>query len=122
MPNIAITIASGMVIGFYDGFFGPGIGSFFVFIMVRFLRFDFVTGTGNAKAMNLGSNIGSLATFILGGLVIWPLGDPDGHLQRRGKFLGARWRSRTGLEVCAVGVPARGGRDRGADDVVCCHQ
>lgn len=87
--NIAITIASGTVIGFYDGFFGPGTGSFFVFIMVRFLRFDFVTGTGNAKAMNLGSNIGSLATFILGGLVIWPMAIPMGICNAAGSFLGS---------------------------------
>lgn len=87
--NIAITIAAGLVIGFYDGFFGPGTGSFFVFIMVRFLRFDFVTGTGNAKAMNLGSNIGSLATFLIAGLVIWPLAIPMGICSAAGSFIGS---------------------------------
>ena len=87
--NIAITIAAGLVIGFYDGFFGPGTGSFFVFIMVRFLRFDFVTGTGNAKAMNLGSNIGALGTFIIGGLVIWPLAIPMAICNAAGSFIGS---------------------------------
>ncbi len=87
--NIAITIAAGLIIGFYDGFFGPGTGSFLVFVMVRFLRFDFVTGTGNAKAMNFGSNIGSLATFILGGLVIWPLAIPMGICNAAGSYFGS---------------------------------
>jgi len=87
--NILIVVAAGLVIGFYDGFFGPGTGSFFVFVMVRFLRFDFVTGTGNAKAMNLGSNIGSLATFLLAGLVVWPIAIPMGVCNAAGSFLGS---------------------------------
>lgn len=87
--NMAIVIAAGLGIGFYDGFFGPGTGSFFVFVMVRFLRFDFVTGTGNAKAMNLGSNIGSLATFMMAGLVIWPLAIPMGICNAAGSFIGS---------------------------------
>lgn len=87
--NVAITIVAGLVIGFYDGFFGPGTGSFLVFIMVRFLRFDFVTGTGNAKAMNFGSNIGSLATFIIAELVIWPLAIPMGICNAAGSYLGS---------------------------------
>ena len=87
--NVAITIAAGLVLGFYDGFFGPGTGSFLVFVMVRFPRFDFVTGTGNAKAMNLGSNIGSLATFIIGGLVVWPLAIPMGIANACGSFIGS---------------------------------
>ena len=87
--NVLITIAAGLIIGFYDGFFGPGTGSFLVFVMVRFLRFDFVTGTGNAKAMNLGSNIGSLATFILAGLVVWPLAIPMGLANAAGSFIGS---------------------------------
>ncbi len=87
--NIFITISAGLTLGFYDGFFGPGTGSFLVFVMVRFLRFDFVTGTGNAKAMNLGSNLGSLATFIISGLVIWPLAIPMGIANAAGSFIGS---------------------------------
>lgn len=87
--NIALTIAAGLVIGFYDGFFGPGTGSFLVFFMVRFLKFDFVTGTGNAKAMNMGSNIGSLGTFIVSGLVIWPIALPMALANAAGSFVGS---------------------------------
>jgi uncharacterized membrane protein YfcA len=87
--NTAVVIGAGLVIGFYDGFFGPGTGSFLVFVMVRFLRFDFVTGTGNAKAMNFGSNVGSLATFIYYGLVVWPVAIPMGIANAAGSFLGS---------------------------------
>lgn len=88
--NLAITVAAGLVIGFYDGFFGPGTGSFLVFVMVRFLKFDFVVGTGNAKAMNFASNVGSLATFIWKGLVIWPVAIPMGVANAAGSWVGSR--------------------------------
>ncbi|MBI2923892.1 MAG: TSUP family transporter [Planctomycetes bacterium] len=87
--NLAITVAAGIAIGFYDGFFGPGTGSFLVFVMVRFLKFDFVTGTGNAKAMNFASNVASLATFIAKGLVVWPIAIPMGLANAAGSWLGA---------------------------------
>ncbi|NUN48152.1 MAG: TSUP family transporter [Candidatus Brocadiae bacterium] len=87
--NLAILVSGGLLIGFYDGFFGPGTGSFLVFVMVRFLRFDFVVGTGNAKAMNFASNITSLATFIWKGLVIWPVAIPMGVANALGSWVGS---------------------------------
>ena len=88
--NLALTAAAGAAIGFYDGFFGPGTGSFFAFVMVRFLRFDYVTGTGNAKCMNFGSNVGSLATFVAKGLVVWPVALPMAAANAAGSFCGSR--------------------------------
>lgn len=87
--NLALTVAAGAVIGFYDGFFGPGTGSFLVFVMVRFLKFDFVIGTGNAKAMNMGSNVGSLATFIVKGLIVWPVAIPMAIANAAGSWIGS---------------------------------
>ncbi len=94
--NTAITVGAGLLLGFYDGFFGPGTGSFLVFVMVRFLRFDFVTGTGNAKAMNFGSNIGSLATFMIKGLVVWPIALPMGISNAAGAWVGSSLAIRKG--------------------------
>jgi hypothetical protein len=94
--TLVVTAASGLVIGFYDGFFGPGTGSFLVFVMVRFLRFDFVVGTGNAKAMNFGSNIGSVATFIGKGLVVWPLAIPMAVAGAAGSWVGSTLAIRQG--------------------------
>jgi uncharacterized membrane protein YfcA len=96
--NIAITIGAGLVLGFYDGFFGPGVGSFLVFVMVRFLKFDFVTGTGNAKAMNLGSSIGSLATFIISGVVRWSIAIPMAAACAAGALVGSSLAIRKGAK------------------------
>jgi uncharacterized membrane protein YfcA len=57
---LAVSVA--LIIGFYDGFFGPGTGSFLVFAFI-FTGFDFVEASGNAKVLNFASNIGALATF-----------------------------------------------------------
>ena len=46
----------GVLIGFYDGFFGPGTGSFFVFLFVRLLGYDFLNASASAKLLNLASN------------------------------------------------------------------
>jgi uncharacterized membrane protein YfcA len=54
--------AVALVIGFYDGFFGPGTGSFLIFLFL-FLGYDYVQASGNAKVLNFGSNVGALATF-----------------------------------------------------------
>jgi uncharacterized membrane protein YfcA len=88
--NLAITAGAGVLIGFYDGFFGPGTGSFLVFVMVRFLRFDYVTGTGNAKCMNFGSNVASLATFAAKGLIVWPVAIPMAAANAAGSWFGSR--------------------------------
>ncbi|MCF8564373.1 TSUP family transporter [Alicyclobacillus tolerans] len=53
-----------LILGFYDGFFGPGTGSFLI-ISFLFMGFDFVQAAGNAKALNLASNVGGLLTFAM---------------------------------------------------------
>ncbi|MCL2575682.1 MAG: TSUP family transporter [Defluviitaleaceae bacterium] len=65
-----------LVIGFYDGFFGPGTGTFLILIFTVFLRFDLVTANGNTKIINLSSNVGSLVTFLISGQVIFALAVP----------------------------------------------
>jgi uncharacterized membrane protein YfcA len=61
----------GGVIGFYDGFFGPGTGSFFVFLFVRWLGYDFLHASAGAKLLNLSSNLAALILFALKGHVWW---------------------------------------------------
>lgn len=61
----------GAVIGFYDGFFGPGTGSFFVFCLVRFLGYDFLHASAAAKLLNTATNISALALFIYKGHIWW---------------------------------------------------
>lgn len=87
--SLGIVAGCGLAIGFYDGFFGPGTGSFLIFVMVRFLGFDFVTGTGNSKFMNWCSNVASLATFAAQGLVLWSLAIPMALANAAGAWCGA---------------------------------
>lgn len=61
-------------IGFYDGYFGPGTGTFFSLSNVVGRGMDLVTATGNAKLLNFATNIASLIFFILGGKIIWTIG------------------------------------------------
>jgi uncharacterized membrane protein YfcA len=61
--NIALGILLALVMGFYDGFFGPGAGSILIFGMIGIFGFDFVRAGGNAKVLNFVSNITSLVIF-----------------------------------------------------------
>jgi uncharacterized protein len=61
----------GLVIGFYDGLFGPGTGSFFVFLFVRCLGFDFLHASAAAKLMNTATNAAALTLFASAGHVWW---------------------------------------------------
>lgn len=61
----------GLVIGFYDGFFGPGTGSFFVFLFVRVLGYDFLHASASAKLLNTATNLSALALFAWKGHVWW---------------------------------------------------
>jgi uncharacterized protein len=77
------------VIGYYDGFFGPGTGSFLIFAFLL-LGFDFVVAAGNAKALNFASNIGSLIVFVALGKVSFVYGLPMGAAMIVGALTGSR--------------------------------
>lgn len=76
-------------IGFYDGFFGPGTGSFLAFGFVMFFHFGFVRATGNAKVANLASNISAFIAFVLHGSVTWLYALPMAAANICGAWLGA---------------------------------
>jgi uncharacterized membrane protein YfcA len=61
----------GLVLGFYDGFFGPGTGSFFVFLFVRWLGYDFLNASASAKLLNTATNLAALLLFAYKGHVWW---------------------------------------------------
>ena len=85
---IAAAVMAG-ALGFYDGFFGPGTGSFLIFGFL-FLGFDFVTAAGNAKALNLGSNLGALVSFALAGTIVWQYSLIMGAAMIAGALCGSR--------------------------------
>ena len=92
----ALLLGSGaLVIGFYDGFFGPGTGSFLIFIFLL-AGFDFVGASANAKVLNLASNVASLGTFFLLKSVNIYYGLPMGLAMIAGALLGSQVAIRKG--------------------------
>ncbi len=75
-PRHALPVAllCGMVLGFYDGFFGPGAGSFMIFAFVRLFGMDFLHASATAKVVNAATNAGALLLFVPQGHVLWMLG------------------------------------------------
>lgn len=69
---MALLVGGG--IGFYDGFFGPGTGSFLVFLFVRFFGFDFLSASAVAKIVNVACNMAALLWFGYSGHLLWRLG------------------------------------------------
>ncbi len=57
-------LSIGACIGFYDGFFGPGAGSFLIFLFIRFFGFDFLHASAAAKVVNVGTNLAALCYFV----------------------------------------------------------
>lgn len=67
--QIVMGMGFGFLLGFYDGFFGPGTGSFLLFIFIKFFGMDFVNAAGNGKLLNFISNITSLLVFAYAGKI-----------------------------------------------------
>ena len=86
------TVASviGVVIGFYDGFFGPGTGSFFVILFVRLLGYDFLNASASAKLLNTATNLAALALFAYKGHVWWHIAGVMAVANVAGSLLGTR--------------------------------
>ena len=82
--------AIALVIGFYDGFFGPGTGSFFVFLFVRVLGYDFLHASATAKLMNVATNAAALALFAAKGHVWWHLAIVLAVANVAGSLIGTR--------------------------------
>ncbi|MDE2402287.1 MAG: TSUP family transporter [Burkholderiales bacterium] len=92
----AVATAIGAIIGFYDGVFGPGTGSFFVFALVRLLGWDFLHASAGAKRLNFATNAAALAWFIPHGHVVWALALPMAAANVAGSTVGTRLALRHG--------------------------
>ncbi|MDF2939918.1 MAG: putative permease [Gammaproteobacteria bacterium] len=85
LPKWIFMLIFGILLGFYDGFFGPGTGSFWVISIIFFLGYNLQKATIHAKVYNFISNIVALIWFIIGGHVIYSIG----LLMASGQFIGA---------------------------------
>lgn len=74
--TITYAIILAFVIGFYDGFFGPGTGSFLAFGMIKLFGYDFTRATANSKVMNFTSNVTSLVLYAAKGKIYYAMGIP----------------------------------------------
>ncbi len=86
----ALAMAIGLVVGAYDGFFGPGTGSFFVFLFVRLLGYDFLHASAGAKLLNTATNISALVLFAAKGHVWWHIAAVMAVANVAGSLLGTR--------------------------------
>lgn len=93
------SVLAGFVIGGYDGFFGPGTGTFLTIIFTAVIGFDMVTACGNTKVVNLASNLAALATFVLNGNVNYRIGIPCALCGIAGCYLGAGLAIQKGTKV-----------------------
>lgn len=87
------------IVGFYDGVFGPGTGSFFSIGFVLLFGLGMTRATGNTKALNLMSNAAALVVFIPMGQVVWPVALVMAVGQIAGGYIGARTGIRYGAKV-----------------------
>lgn len=91
-----MAILVGGSIGFYDGFFGPGTGSFLVFLFIRFFGFDFLAASAVAKVVNVACNVAALLWFGYSGHLLWQLGLLMAVCNVAGSLIGIRLAIRYG--------------------------
>ena len=83
-------LIAGLTIGFYDGFFGPGTGTFLILFYSIFLHYDFIVANGNTKVVNLASNIAALVGFAMAGKIFYTLAIPAAVCGIAGNVLGSK--------------------------------
>ena len=88
--QIYYAVIISFIIGFYDGFIGPGTGSFLVLAFIALLGFDFLQASANAKMVNLATNFGSICLFVIKGKIIWAIALPMAFCNAFGGWIGAK--------------------------------
>ena len=96
---MAISLSIGLVIGGYDGFFGPGSGTFMILGYTALSKFDLLTASGNSKAINFSSNIAALVTYALAGKVVWLVGIPAALCSVAGNYVGSSLAFKGGAKI-----------------------
>ncbi|MBK1724041.1 hypothetical protein CKO23_17630 [Thiocystis violacea] len=89
-------VCIGLGVGFYDGFFGPGTGTFFAMSYVALLGYNLRRATAHTKALNFTSNLAALLCFLAGGHIVWPIAMAMAIGQLTGAWIGAHMVMRHG--------------------------
>jgi len=98
MKRIALAALIGFSLGVYDGAIGPGTGTLAIIAFNAIMRYDLKTASGNAKILNLCSNIAALVTFALAGNVLFIIGLPAAVFSVAGNYLGAGFAIKKGAK------------------------
>ncbi len=99
LPPVVFIVTVVPLIGFYDGIFGPGTGSFFMLAFVMLAGYGLLKATAHTKLLNFASNIGAFAVFSLSGAVDWRVGILMGLAQFAGARLGAHIAMKNGARL-----------------------
>lgn len=99
LHGAALYIAAGLigfVIGMYDGLIGPGTGTFLIFAYTTFIGFDYIKAGGNAKIINLSSNLAAAFNYIIAGKVLWAIAIPAAVCNLLGNYIGSSYAIKNG--------------------------
>lgn len=96
------SLLTGAVLGVYDGFFGPGTGSFLIVIYVGLFGFDFLNASVSAKLINCATNVAALGAFIWSGNVAWEIAIPLAVFNMAGSWLGVKTALKRGRRFVRV--------------------
>ena len=99
MTPFLFTLTIVPLIGFYDGVFGPGAGSFFMLAFIALAGFGVLKATAHTKFLNFGSNIGAFTVFLIYGVVLWKVGLVMGAGQFAGAQVGSRFAMKNGAKI-----------------------
>jgi len=94
--RLVIVAVIGLLLGFYDGIFGPGTGTFLVFFLVSAIGFAFLKASATAKLVNIATNAGAILSFQLTGHIWWQLGLLLAFANVTGAIIGSRLAIRGG--------------------------
>jgi uncharacterized membrane protein YfcA len=96
---LPLSFLAGLVVGAYDGFIGPGTGTFLILIFTGLMHFDLIKASGSAKIVNLASNIASLITYFFNGKVIFAIGIPAAACTILGNLIGSHLAINKGARI-----------------------
>ena len=97
--TVTVCVAAALVIGFYDGFYGPGTGTFLIIAFTAFARLSVGAANAHAKVINLTTNLTSLVVFLHGGTVLIPLGLAAAACNMLGNYVGSGLAMRGGAKI-----------------------
>ena len=99
VKSAVIATAIALVIGMYDGFYGPGTGTFLILLLTALAHFRLGEANGIAKSINLATNVSSLAVYLLNGKVIPTLGLAAGICGIAGNYIGVTFFQQKGSKA-----------------------